>query len=127
MAFLLSVPTADLADDAYPTHAPGGGVGWALHLSESNVPHSDCHRSGASLDALLRFGLAEAFNQLWPTLKGQHVSHHPAEASTVDHPQCLEQVNHRSTLEAFLMEDVAELHKVRVLMLSCETPTLASA
>ncbi|MDQ0008391.1 PII-like signaling protein [Luteibacter jiangsuensis] len=60
-------------------------------------------------------------------LKGQRLSHHHPEASAMEHPQCLELVDQRSTLEAFLTEHATELRKVRVLMLACDTPSLAPA
>jgi PII-like signaling protein len=59
-------------------------------------------------------------------LKGQRLSHHHPEASAMGHPQCLELVDSRDILDRFLTDHVAELQKVRVLMLSCETPELAT-
>lgn len=59
-------------------------------------------------------------------LKGQRLSHHHPEASAMEHPQCLELVDRRTVLEQFLTDHAAELQKVRVLMLSCETPAFAS-
>jgi PII-like signaling protein len=59
-------------------------------------------------------------------LKGQRLSHHHPEASAMGHPQCLELVDRRDILEQFLTDHVAELQKVRVLMLSCETPEVAT-
>jgi PII-like signaling protein len=59
-------------------------------------------------------------------LKGQRLSHHHPEASAMGHPQCLELVDRRDILDRFLTDHVAELQKVRVLMLSCETPELAT-
>lgn len=55
-------------------------------------------------------------------LKDQRLSHHHPEASSMEHPQCLEMVDRRDALERFLTDHADELQKVRVLMLSCETP-----
>lgn len=60
-------------------------------------------------------------------LKGQRLSHHHPEASSMDHPQCLELVDRRDILEQFLSDHAAEVQQVRVLMLSCETPDLVTA
>lgn len=49
-------------------------------------------------------------------LKGQRVSHHHPETGDMNHPQCLELVDLRHKLEAFLVEHAAEIKKVRVLM-----------
>ncbi|MGA7436507.1 MAG: DUF190 domain-containing protein [Luteibacter sp.] len=59
-------------------------------------------------------------------LKGQRLSHHHPEASSMEHPQCLELVDRRGALEQFLMDHAAELQKVRVLTLSCEMSALAA-
>lgn len=49
-------------------------------------------------------------------LKGHRLSHHHPDAHTMHHPQCLELVDHRSKLEAFLKDHAEEIKKVRVLM-----------
>lgn len=59
-------------------------------------------------------------------LKGQRLSHHHPDASSMDHPQCLELVDRRNVLDRFLELHAPELRKVRVLMLSCETPELVT-
>jgi PII-like signaling protein len=53
-------------------------------------------------------------------LKGQRLSHHHPEAHAMHHPQCLELVDRRGKLEAFLAEHAVEIRKVRVLMFQGE-------
>jgi PII-like signaling protein len=54
-------------------------------------------------------------------LKGQRLTHHHPEAHDMTHPQCLELVDHRHKLQAFLEEHAEEIKKVRVLMFHGES------
>jgi PII-like signaling protein len=55
-------------------------------------------------------------------LKGDRLSHHHPETSSMNHPQCIELMDTEQRLRHFLHVHAKELHKVRTVMFRCELP-----
>lgn len=57
-------------------------------------------------------------------LKGEKLTHHHPEVTSMRHPQCVELIDSESALRKFLHDHAAELHKVRAVLLKCEIPLI---